>query len=145
MPSPRRAFRSPWIWSVSPLARHHRKRGLLAYSLRMRFHSRSMLLGAVLFAPVIALAQEGSFVSAGVQLHYDVRPGLRKLDRPVLIVQGHQDPIGDKTAEDIHALIPRSTLTYINKAGHFPWIEQPEDFRRSIAMFLAQSTSGSQR
>jgi proline iminopeptidase len=74
--------------------------------------------------------------------HYDLRPGLRKLDRPVLIVHGHQDPIGDKTAEDIHALIPGSTLTYISKSGHFPWIEQPDDFRRVIADFLAGPSSG---
>ena len=70
--------------------------------------------------------------------HYDLGPGLRKLARPVLIVQGHQDPIGDKTAEDIHALIAGSTLTYIGKSGHFPWIEQPDDFRSAIAEFLAK-------
>ena len=70
--------------------------------------------------------------------HYDLRPGLKKLDRPVLIIQGHQDPMGDKTAEDIHAVIAGSTLTYINKSGHFPWIEQPENFRSAIAEFLAK-------
>ena len=93
-----------------------------------------------------ALHQDvSSLLFADLVKRYDVRPGLKKLDRPVLVVQGHQDPIGDKTAEDIHTLIPRSTLSYINKAGHFPWLEQPEDFRRSLAMFLAQPTSGSQR
>ena len=77
---------------------------------------------------------------------YDLRDGLKKLDRPVLIVQGHQDPIGDKTAEDLHALIPGSTLTYINKAGHFPWLEQPEEFQRSVAAFLSgQGAKGAQR
>ena len=85
-----------------------------------------------------------SLMFADLGKHYDLRPGLGKLNRPVLIVQGHQDPIGDKTAEDIHALIPGSTLAYINKSGHFPWIEQPEDFRRSIAAFLAQPSSGRQ-
>ncbi|AMY07740.1 Proline iminopeptidase [Luteitalea pratensis] len=69
---------------------------------------------------------------------YDLRDGLRKLNRQVLIVQGHQDPIGDKTAEDIHALIAGSTLTYFNKAGHFPWIEQPEEFRRVVGAFLGR-------
>jgi len=76
---------------------------------------------------------------------YDLRPGLKKLDRPVLILQGHQDPIGDKTAEDIHQVIPRSTLAYINKAGHFPWLEQPEEFRRSIATFLGPASSSKPR
>ena len=68
--------------------------------------------------------------------HYDSRPGLQKLDRPVLIVQGHQDPVGDKTAEDIHASIKTSVLTYLQKCGHFPWLEQPDGFRAAIAQFL---------
>ncbi len=72
-----------------------------------------------------------------LQKSYDLRDALPKLSRPVLIIHGHQDPIGDKTAEDIHALIPSSTLRYINQCGHFPWIEQPEEMRSIIAKFLA--------
>jgi len=59
------------------------------------------------------------------------------VDRPVLIIRGYQDPISDKTADDIHALLSGSTLRYINKSGHFPWIEQPEEFRRAIGAFLS--------
>ena len=72
-----------------------------------------------------------------LQKSYDLRAALPKLSRPVLIVHGHQDPIGDKTAEDIHALIPSSTLRYINECGHFPWIEQPEKMQSILAEFLA--------
>jgi proline iminopeptidase len=68
---------------------------------------------------------------------YDVREGVRRLDRPVLIVHGHQDPISDRIAADIHALIPSSTLQFIHRAGHFPWIEQPEEFGRILAAFFA--------
>lgn len=70
--------------------------------------------------------------------HYDSREGLKNLKRPVLIIQGHQDPMGDKTAEDIRALIAGSTLVYIKRSGHFPWIEQPEAFRKAIADFLSR-------
>jgi proline iminopeptidase len=70
---------------------------------------------------------------------YDSRPGLQKVTRPVLIVQGHQDPVGDKTAEDIRAAIKTSTLTYINQCGHFPWLEQPEDFRTAVSRFLGEN------
>jgi proline iminopeptidase len=73
---------------------------------------------------------------ADLEKGYDVRTGLRTLDRPTLIVHGHQDPIGDKTAEDIHSLIKSSTLVYLDKCGHFPWLEQPEAFRRAIGDFL---------
>jgi len=74
---------------------------------------------------------------AEMSRHYDSRDGLKNLKRPVLIIQGHQDPIGDKTAEDIRSLIAGSRLVYINRCGHFPWIEQPEAFRKAIADFLS--------
>jgi proline iminopeptidase len=74
---------------------------------------------------------------ADMRKHYDSREGLKNLKRPVLIIHGHQDPIGDKTAEDISALIAGSRLVYINRSGHFPWIEQPEPFRKAIADFLS--------
>jgi proline iminopeptidase len=73
---------------------------------------------------------------------YDSRPGLRKLTRPVLIVHGHQDPVGDLTAEAIHAAIASSTLVYLKQCGHFPWIEQPEAFRQSLASFFAAAPGG---
>ena len=72
---------------------------------------------------------------------YDSRAGLQKLNRPVLIVQGHQDPIGQKTAEDIHGLIRGSTLRYISRCGHFPWVEQPEAFRKIVAEFLGSEAA----
>ena len=67
---------------------------------------------------------------------YDVRAGLQLLTRPVLIIQGHQDPIGGETAGEIHSLIKSSTLKYIRQAGHFPWLEQPDDFRRILTEFV---------
>jgi len=73
---------------------------------------------------------------------YDLRARLKRVDRPVLIIQGYQDPIGEKTAGDIHGLLSKSTLRYINKCGHFPWIEQPEEFRQALAAFLNAPAPG---
>jgi proline iminopeptidase len=78
-------------------------------------------------------------VNADLAKNYDLHEGLRQVLRPVLIVQGHQDPIGDKTAEDIHALIRTSTLRYINRCGHLPWLEQPEKLRAILAEFLSSN------
>ena len=82
---------------------------------------------------------------ADLAKNYDVRAGLRAVDRPVLIIHGHQDPIGDKVAEDIHSLIKSSTLVYLDKCGHFPWLEQPDAMRTAIVAFLSGSTSSSTR
>jgi proline iminopeptidase len=77
--------------------------------------------------------------------NYDVRAGLRSVDRPVLVLAGHQDPIGDKTTEDIHSLFKSSTLVYLDKCGHFPWVEQPEAFRRAVASFMEAPAGSSTR
>ncbi len=91
-----------------------------------------------------AAIKDGSFhsevnrlIGLEMQKGFDLRVGLKPLQRPVLIIHGHQDPVGQKTAEDIHSLILGSTLVYIAKCGHFPWLEQPEAFRRAVSEFLA--------
>jgi proline iminopeptidase len=98
---------------------------------------------ALAFASAIKVGQFHPDVNerlfADMNTHYDSREGLKDLKRPVLIIQGHQDPIGDKTAEDIRALIAGSTLVYIKRSGHFPWLEQPDAFRKAIADFLSAS------
>jgi proline iminopeptidase len=81
-------------------------------------------------------AQVNVLLFADMARSYDSRPGLRQVDRPVLIVQGHQDPVGDKTAEDIRNAIKSSVVKYINQCGHFPWLEQPDEFRRVMAEFI---------
>jgi len=67
---------------------------------------------------------------------YDARPGLRKLTCPVLIIFGHQDPVGDLTAMEIHNTIPGSQLVFLSQCGHYPWAEQPEGVRKAITEFL---------
>jgi proline iminopeptidase len=84
-------------------------------------------------------ADVNELLFADLAKNYDVRAALRSLDRPVLIVQGRQDPIGDKTAEDLHGLIKGSTLVYLDRCGHFPWLEQPDAFSRTIRAFVDAS------
>ena len=82
-------------------------------------------------------ADSSAILFADLAKSYDVRAGLRRVNRPTLIIHGHQDPMGDKTAEDIRAAITSSTLIYLHKCGHFPWVEQPEAFRVAIEAFMA--------
>jgi len=65
---------------------------------------------------------------------YDVREGMKRLHAPVLIIHGRQDPL--VAGGELHAGIPGSKLVWIENAGHFPWIEQPEAFRKAIEPFL---------
>jgi len=104
------------------------------------FFDRAKALAFAAQLPAGAVyADTAAIVNADLAKNYDLREGLRRVLRPVLIVQGHQDPIGDKTAEEIHALIRSSILRYINRCGHLPWLEQPEKMRAILAEFLSSN------
>lgn len=67
---------------------------------------------------------------------YDLRESLRGFGRPVLIVQGRQDPLGESTALQIQNTFPHSTLQFIEECGHIPMIEQPDAFFGTVEQFL---------
>jgi proline iminopeptidase len=66
----------------------------------------------------------------------DLKAVLGKLDRPALVITGRQDPFDPAIQDEIAAAARSSTLVYIDRCGHFPWIEQPRDFFTALADFL---------
>jgi len=81
-------------------------------------------------------AQVNDLLFQDLVKQYDLRAGLRLLKRPTMIIQGHQDPIGDVTAREISDTIAGSKLILLAKCGHFPWLERPDEFRKAVADFL---------
>jgi proline iminopeptidase len=71
----------------------------------------------------------------------DLRPDLRDFKRPVLIVAGRQDPLDPVVQYETHLALGNSTLRFIPRCGHFPWIEQPDEFFRVVREFLNESAS----
>lgn len=95
-------------------------------------------------ARFLAAYQRGSFhpgaanaLMPDIMAHYNVRTALRGFNRPALIIQGHQDPIGESTAYEIHSALKNSRLVLLDKCGHFTWTEQPEPFYKAVREFLA--------
>ena len=64
----------------------------------------------------------------------DLRAGLEKVEAPVLVIHGRQDPL--ESAEEVHETFPGSKLELLDGAGHFPWLEQPEKFYAAVDAFL---------
>jgi proline iminopeptidase len=64
----------------------------------------------------------------------DLRAGLEKVQAPVLVLHGKQDPL--ETADEVHKTFPGSKLEWIDNAGHFPWLEQPERVYGVLGAFL---------
>jgi proline iminopeptidase len=65
----------------------------------------------------------------------DLRAGLEKVEAPVLVMHGKQDPL--ESAEEVHKTFPGSKLVLLEGAGHFPWLEQPDAFYEALGSFLA--------
>lgn len=67
---------------------------------------------------------------------YDLRPRLKDFNRPVLVLHGRQDPMDPWMAYQTSAAFSNSTLHFIDRAGHFPWFDQPKEFNAVLDNFL---------
>jgi proline iminopeptidase len=55
---------------------------------------------------------------------------------PVLILHGRQDPGGEAVALGLERRYQNSRLIFVEKCGHYAWIEQPEKIRAAVGEFL---------
>jgi len=69
----------------------------------------------------------------------DLRSGLEKVEAPVLVLHGKQDPL--ETAEELRETFPAARVTLLDDAGHFPWLEQPDAFYAALGEFLGRATA----
>ena len=63
---------------------------------------------------------------------------LSRLDVPVLVVGGERDALtGVASVERVAAAFPSATAQVLPRAGHFPWVDEPEAFRATVSGFLS--------
>lgn len=67
---------------------------------------------------------------------HDLRPNLKKIKCPTLVLACSSDVTPLWTTQEISANIPKSKITILKNSGHFPYIEQPESFFNEIHQFL---------
>jgi proline iminopeptidase len=63
---------------------------------------------------------------------------LLSLRRRPFLLQGRQDIAGEANIYEAHSLIKNSTLAFIDKCGHMPWLGQPEQTWKIVGDFLVQ-------
>ena len=68
---------------------------------------------------------------------FDLRPRLGRIVAPTLVLTADGDYMaGIGSADEIASGIAESRLEIIPRAGHFPWVEEPELVRAAIVAFL---------
>jgi proline iminopeptidase len=70
------------------------------------------------------------------KIQHDIDTQLPNIHVPTLIIHGDFDPIPLKSSEYLHEQILESQIVVIPEAGHFPFIEQPEQFVAALRSFL---------
>ncbi len=70
-------------------------------------------------------------------MEWDVREEIRSLLVSTLIISGeHDQATPTKLARELHKGIKGSKLVVFDKCGHFPFLDEPERFRKTVIGFL---------
>ncbi|WP_112322778.1 alpha/beta fold hydrolase [Oceanibium sediminis] len=94
------------------------------------------------FEVVLSMKTETFATSIRAIGSYDGRPALNELTKPTLMIAGREDPAC--TAEGMklmHDMVASSELHVIEKAGHYAFAEQPEEYSKLVLDFLAAQQS----
>ncbi len=82
-------------------------------------------------------AARAGFYQSGFDLASRL-PSLGQLDGPTLVVTAARDgATGEAVGEFLAEHLPHSEHRTLHGCGHFPWVDEPELFRSTIASFLA--------
>ena len=83
---------------------------------------------------IIALAKSAIRNNLGEELN--------QVKQPTCLIWGNNDTITPPfVGKEFHRLIPNSELHFVDKCGHAPMMEVPEEFNRILAGFLAKLKS----
>jgi proline iminopeptidase len=64
-----------------------------------------------------------------------------KFTGPVLILHGRQDPLGESVPQTLLRYYEKSILVFVEKCGHYSWIEQPGKISENIKDFFEKNNS----
>jgi pimeloyl-ACP methyl ester carboxylesterase len=70
-------------------------------------------------------------------IRHNMAKDLPDMHQPTCIIWGKQDDVTPpNVAEDFHRLLPDATLYWIDKCGHAPMMEHPDEFNRLLHEWL---------
>jgi len=112
---------------------------LFRIHFRGAFYDRSL-------ADSLTLTFQLGFAETSVKLQnlykdiasYDIHDNLSKINCPTLVVHGDHDDNPLEGSQKIHENIPNSKFVLLKNCGHFPFIETPDEFFKTIRDFLSQ-------
>lgn len=94
-------------------------------------------------AEIEMIGKLGVLEQVEAHFDYDVRPSLKNITAPTLILAGEQDTLTKAGApQQLQAGIPSAVLRVIPKAGHVTFLQQPVLFQHAATDFVAKAGVG---
>lgn len=103
------------------------------------FYSRkkSLLVSEVIKDTDFDLYGMGDLIWADIQKRkLDLTKMDQKFKGDVLILHGRQDPLGESVPLALQRYYKNAELVFVEKCGHYSWIEQPQIIKENIKIFL---------
>ena len=73
-------------------------------------------------------------------IRHNMQKDLHKIHIPVGLIWGKNDKVTPpEVANEFHEYLPKSELIWIDKCGHAPMMEQPEEFNKALKGFLQRT------
>ncbi len=70
-------------------------------------------------------------------IRHNMSKDIHKITIPVCLIWGKNDTVTPpEVAEEFHNILPNSELNWIDKCGHAPMMEQPQEFNAYLKRFL---------
>ena len=95
------------------------------------------------YLPIIAerLTQGNSTINMLIwtalqNMNFDCSEGLKKFDKPVLIIQGKNDIVKEETALKAHRVLKNSKVVFLDHSIHYGWIDNKKVYFEEIRAFL---------
>lgn len=112
---------------------------MLRLSFSMQFDDKSMAERLNIYVPPDYQKRSAAFAYIARDLGaFDLYEPLAALEIPTLILYGEYEPAATLSGKILDEKISRSTLAIIPKTGHFPFIERPVSFLRTVREFISK-------
>jgi len=92
---------------------------------------------AATWRPEWCHAAVGDIVDRTIWAGLDLRSRLDRIEAPVLIVHGRQDVAGEANELEAALHLAHGEVRFVERAGHYPWIDQPQATWDAVLPFLA--------
>lgn len=74
-----------------------------------------------------------------VKKGFDLANQPKRFQGSVLILHGRQDPTGESVPMDLAKHYPKARLRFLERCGHYSWLEQPDQVLAAVTEFLVPS------